>query len=58
VPPQAREGGQLGEFAAIEPESAATDPVLFRIDIEPAMLATYDFRGQWPRAYRRWKSQA
>jgi hypothetical protein len=34
---------------------AAADHTLYRFDIERAMLATYDFRGQWPPAYRRWR---
>ena len=35
---------------------AAVDHLLFRFDIERAMLATYEFRGQWPPAYRRWRA--
>jgi hypothetical protein len=39
-------------------QHAAEDHLLFRFDVERAMLATYDYRGQWPPAYRRWKAQA
>jgi len=37
---------------------AAADHLLFRFDIERAMLAAYDYRGQWPPAYRRWRATA
>ena len=37
-------------------DHAAADHLLFRFGIERAMLATYDFRGQWPPAYRRWRA--
>jgi hypothetical protein len=37
-------------------EQAATDHLLFTFDIERALLATYDFRGQWPPHYRRWRA--
>jgi hypothetical protein len=38
-------------------QHAAADHLLFRFDIERAMLARYDYRGQWPPAYRRWRER-
>lgn len=42
-----------GEFAAAEPEVAAAGKKLF----ENALLATYDFRCQWPPSYERWRAK-
>jgi Pyridoxamine 5'-phosphate oxidase len=37
-------------------DHAAPDHRLVRFDLERALMATYDFRGQWPPAYRRWRA--
>ena len=44
-------------LASYHQQNAAEDWLLFRFDIERAMLATYDYRGQWPPAYRRWRAK-
>jgi hypothetical protein len=41
---------------ATEADVGRSDEVLFRLELETAMLATYEARGSFPPAYSRWRS--
>jgi hypothetical protein len=49
-------GERAAALTGYHQDHAAADHRLFRFDIERALLATYDFRGQWPPVYRRWRA--
>ncbi len=47
---------RLAAFGGYHESKVPDEWPLYRFDIERAMLATYDHRGQWPPTYRRWRA--